>query len=89
LLSVTASGAGATLTSDITVVMPPLNLLQSTETPPAIATGGTPTVNKAGAAATSSLGKASANGHTTDAALRALLLDESTVTGKPRALFES
>jgi hypothetical protein len=35
-----------------------------------------------------SLGEAPTNDIATDAALRALLLDESTVAGKPRSLFE-
>jgi len=39
-------------------------------------------------AAPSSLGAASTNGLAIDAALRALLLDGSNATGKPRPLFE-
>jgi adhesin/invasin len=55
-----------------------------TSTPPKV------TVTTASSAtATPSLGAASANGPATDAVLRALLLDDSTTTGKPRPLLES
>ncbi len=39
-------------------------------------------------AAAPSLSEASTNGLASDAAIQVLLLDESTVTGKPRPLFE-
>jgi hypothetical protein len=47
-----------------------------------------PTVTVTTAAVAPSLSDASTNGLATDAALQACLLDESTVTGKPRPLFE-
>ena len=61
------------------------------------ATIGSPAVNSppsttvataASPAAAPSLGTTSTNGRATDAALRALLLDESAAMGKPRSLFE-
>ncbi|MGO8747774.1 MAG: beta strand repeat-containing protein [Thermoguttaceae bacterium] len=55
-------------------------------------TSSPPTVTVTTAAsptAAPSLGEATANSSAIDAALRALLLDESSVTGKPRSPFES
>ena len=58
-----------------------------------VTAGGTSTTSSADqftyAVAPQSSGLKSTNAQVTDAALRALLLDDSTVAGKPHSLFES
>jgi hypothetical protein len=76
-LTVAAAESGNN-TVTATIDSPAVNSPPSTVT---VATAASP-------AAAPSLGATSTNGRATDAALRALLLDDSTVTGKPRPLFE-
>jgi hypothetical protein len=57
-------------------------------TPITVTVAGKAASSSAATPASLSLGKGPANGVTTDAALRRLLLDDSAVTGKPRPLFE-